>query len=112
VSKLGERLAVLSREIEEAEIDLGNDHISAKAFTIIERRIEAERARLGGDVRVRNERRGNFEKIIASGVTSLDGLTFDKQRAMIHSICRVLVRPTEKRGKGFDRTTVDVLKPA
>lgn len=112
VAELGDELAALGKELEEAEIDLGNDEISAKAFTIIERRIDADRARLRGDVQTRTERDGTYEKIIASGVTSLDGLSFDKQRAMIHSICRVVVRPTEKRGKGFDRTTIDVLKPA
>jgi site-specific DNA recombinase len=112
VAELGGKLEVLRKELEEAEIDLGNDEISAKAFTIIERRIDAERARLGGDVQTRTERHGTYDKIIASGVTSLDQLPFDKQRAMIHSICRVVVRPTERRGKGFDRTTVDVLRPA
>jgi site-specific DNA recombinase len=112
VADLGTKLEALRKELEEAEIDLGNDEISAKAFTIIERRIDADRVRLGGDVQTRTERHGTYEKIIASGITSLDQLPFDKQRSMIHNICRVVVRPTEKRGKGFDRTTVDVLKPA
>ncbi len=111
VERMSRQLANLANDLDAAELELGNDEISARAFTIIERRIEIERTRLLAAVETKGDQQSAFDQVMSLGLTTLDGQPFDKQRSIIHSVCKVVVRPTDRRGKGFDRSTVDVLKP-